>query len=132
VTDAVSARTLARTQGAYFLATGIWPLVDRHTFEKVTGPKIDFWLARTVGVLVACIGGALLVAAERDRLTVEMRALGAGSAAGLAVIDLVYVLRRRIPLVYLADAVVEVALTARWVGTTRNARSGSRSEARSG
>jgi hypothetical protein len=131
VTDAVSARTLARTQGAYFLATGIWPLVDRHTFEKVTGPKIDFWLARTVGVLVACIGGTLLAAAERDRLTVEMRALGAGSAAGLAVIDLVYVLRRRIPLVYLADAVVEAALTARWVGT-RSARSGSRSEARSG
>jgi protein-S-isoprenylcysteine O-methyltransferase Ste14 len=34
-------------------------LVSRRTFEAVTGPKADFWLAQTVGVLVACIGSAL-------------------------------------------------------------------------
>jgi hypothetical protein len=41
----------ALLQGGYFLFTGIWPLVSRRTFEAVTGPKKDFWLAQTVGVL---------------------------------------------------------------------------------
>jgi hypothetical protein len=106
--------SIASAQGKYFLATGLWPLLSRRTFERVTGPKVDFWLARTVGVLVACIGGVLLLADERDRITPEIKALGAGSAAGLALIDVLYVTRRRIRPVYLADAAVEAALVARW------------------
>jgi hypothetical protein len=48
-------------QGAYYLATGIWPLVSVETFQWVTGPKTDHlpsgyeadhWLVMTVGVLV--------------------------------------------------------------------------------
>ena len=106
--------SIASVQGGYFLATGLWPLLSRRTFEQVTGPKVDFWLAQTVGVLVACMGG-LVVADLRNRATPELRALGAGSAAGLALIDVVYVLRRRISPVYLADAGIEAALFARWL-----------------
>jgi hypothetical protein len=32
---------IASLQGTYFLATGIWPLVSRRTFERVTGPKVQ-------------------------------------------------------------------------------------------
>jgi hypothetical protein len=85
------------------------------SFESVTGPKVDFWLAQTVGVLVACIGGGLLLAAEQDRLTPEFKTLAAGSAAGLALIDVVYVLRGRISPFYFADAAIESALVAGWI-----------------
>jgi hypothetical protein len=100
-------------QSAYFLGTGIWPLVHRRSFEAVTGPKTDFWLARTVGVTVACIGGTLLLAERRGRLTRELQVLAAATAAGLAAIDVVYVARERISRMYLVDAVIEAALAVR-------------------
>lgn len=106
---------VARVQGAYFLATGIWPLISRRSFEAVTGPKMDFWLAQAVGVLVAGIGGVLLLADRRQRVTPELRALGIASAGGLGLVDIVFSLRGRISKVYLADALVECALAAGWM-----------------
>jgi len=32
---------LAIAQGLYFLATGLWPLVDVGSFQAVTGPKTE-------------------------------------------------------------------------------------------
>jgi hypothetical protein len=29
-------------QGVYYPVTGIWPILDRRSFEQVTGPKVDF------------------------------------------------------------------------------------------
>jgi hypothetical protein len=83
-------KKVAAAQGAYFLATGIWPLVSRRTSERVTGPKSDFWLAHTVGVLVGSIGAVLLLADKRERLTPDLHALGIASAAGLGVIDVCF------------------------------------------
>ena len=105
-------RTAVLTQGVYYVATGMWPLVNMRSFERVTGPKVDKWLVKTVGVLVTTIGGALLVAATRRRISPEARVLAAGSAAGLAAIDAYYVAKRRIAPVYLLDAVTELALLA--------------------
>ncbi len=115
---------VARVQGAYFLVTGIWPLVSRRSFEAVTGPKTDFWLAQTVGVLVAGIGGALLLADRRKRVTPELRALGVASAGGLGLVDAVFSLQGRISKVYLADALVECALVAGWAAERREGSSG--------
>jgi hypothetical protein len=42
-------------QAVYFLITGIWPLLHIESFMKVTGPKRDLWLVKTVGVLVTAI-----------------------------------------------------------------------------
>ena len=42
-------RTLLASQGAFYLAAGLWPIVHRSSFERATGPKTDFWLVRTVG-----------------------------------------------------------------------------------
>jgi hypothetical protein len=81
----------------------------------MTGPKADFWLAQTVGVLVAGIGGVLLLAEKRDRLTKELELLGATSAAGLGVVDLVFALSGQISKVYLVDAVAQAALITGWV-----------------
>ena len=110
-----SLRVLALGQGLYYLATGVWPLVHMRSFEAITGPKTDRWLVKTVGVLVTSIGAALLGAGWRRRVTPELVVLGAGSAAGLAVIDVIYVARRRISRVYLLDAIAEGGLAIGWV-----------------
>lgn len=54
---------VAYVQGIYFLATGIWSLVHIASFQKVTGPKTDLWLVKTVGLLVIAIGAGLIVTA---------------------------------------------------------------------
>lgn len=103
-------------QGAYFLMTGLWPLVHMRSFEWVTGPKREKWLVKTVGVLAASIGATLLRGASRNRGDDDTTAwLGASSAAGFAAIDLWYAgPRRRISPVYLVDAAVELGFCAAW------------------
>ena len=66
----------------------------------------------TVAALVTAVGGGLLGASVRDRVTPELVAIAAGCAAGLAGIDVVYVVSRRISPVYLGDAAVQLAVLA--------------------
>ena len=90
-----------RLQALYFLVTGIWPCLEIRSFQKISGPKTDIWLVKTVGVLVSVIGGVLGVAGMRRRITPE--------SAGLAV--------------YLLDALVEVLFIVAWgVGLRRQRR----------
>ncbi len=105
-------KSILSAQGAYYLVTGVWPLVAMRSFERVTGPKTDKWLVKTVGVLVAAIGGSLMVAGRRNPVSREARLLAAASAGGLALIDITYVAKRRIAPIYLLDALAEVALLA--------------------
>lgn len=113
--DSRALRTLAWLQGIFYVLTGVWPLVSLETFLVVTGPKVDLWLVKTVGLLIAVVGATLLLGARRRRIGPELVFLAAGSAAGLAGIDLVYALADRIWDVYLLDAVVEIALVLAWV-----------------
>lgn len=106
---------LALAQGVFYALTGLWPLVSIGTFERVTGPKVDRWLVKTVGVLVGVIGAVLLRAGARRRVDAEIALLAAASALGLAVIDTTYSVRGRISKVYLLDAVVELALALCWL-----------------
>lgn len=108
------ARTLLAAHAIYYGVTGIWPLVSLGTFERVTGPKTDGWLVKTVGPLVTAIAGALGVSAWRGEATAEIVTLAAAGAAGFGAIDVVYVARRRIAPIYLLDAAGECALLALW------------------
>ena len=105
---------LALVQGLFYVATGVWPLIDIVSFQVVTGPKIDLWLVHTVGVLVTVVGAVLIIASRTRRVTPEIVLLAVGSALGLAGIDLRYALAGRISAVYLADAVVEIGLALAW------------------
>jgi hypothetical protein len=104
--------TILEAQGAYYIASGLWAVVDRQGFERVTGPKTDYWLVRTVGLLAAGIGLTLLLGARGGRPSSETRVLGVVAGASFAAVDLVYVARRRISPVYLADAGVHGLLAA--------------------
>lgn len=119
-------RTVALSQGAYFVATGVWPILHLRSFEAITGPKLEGWLVKTVGGLIGVIGGVITAAGARRRVTPEIRWLAAGAAGALALIDIVYVAKRRISPVYLLDAVPELGLIAAWALSAARARGSQR------
>jgi hypothetical protein len=102
-------------QGIYYFISGIWPLISIRSFELVTGPKVDIWLVRTVGLFLVVIGVTLLSAGKNRRVTFEIFLLGLGSAVALGAIDIVYALKGRISPIYLLDAVVEIAFAGLWI-----------------
>jgi hypothetical protein len=119
----LSGRHVAGLQAAFYVSTGVWPLLHRHSFERVTGAKADFWLAQTVGATIAAIGVGLAQAAARPQeVAPELRTVAVTSAAGLMLIDVIFVARRRISPIYLLDAAAEAALLAAWAsaGTHRS------------
>ena len=108
----MSGRTVLGVQGVYYVATGAWSVVHRDSFEAISGRKTDYWLVRTVGLLAAAIGTSLLVATRGERVAAEAAVLAAAAGTSFTAIDLVYVARRRIRPVYLADAAVHGLLGA--------------------
>src|SRR5436853_7459331 len=66
---------VAGIQGVFYVLTGVWPLLDIGSFQAVTGPKVELWLVRTVGMLVIVIGGVLVMAARRNNLGSEITVL---------------------------------------------------------
>jgi energy-converting hydrogenase Eha subunit E len=115
-------RLLLGGQAAYYILTGVWPLLHMASFEAVTGPKVDDWLVRMVGLLAATIGVTLALAVRESRWSAEVRALAILSALSFAAIDVRYALSGRISPIYLADAAVELLLVAFLAGATVSAR----------
>jgi hypothetical protein len=105
----VTAQHVLRAQAAYYLASGLLPIVSMPVFERVTGPKTDRWLVQMVGLLAASIGISLLLAARRKEVDTATLALAVASALSFAGIDIVHSARGRISRIYLADAIVEAA-----------------------
>lgn len=108
-------RAVALFQGIYFFITGVWPLISIRTFQWVTGRKTDLWLVKTVGLLVAVVGLALLVAGFRGSVTFEIFLLAVGSSSALTAIDVKYSLSGVISSIYLLDAIAETVLAILWI-----------------
>ncbi len=109
------ARHLALLQGGYYVATGLWPILHMRSFEQVTGPKTDDWLVKTVGGLIAVLGGSLLASGLRDAPSRDLATVALGSAVALTAVDVIYVAQGRISRIYLLDAAVERTLIAGWI-----------------
>jgi hypothetical protein len=109
------ARAVLAAQAAYYLVTGVWPVVHLRSFEAITGPKASGWLVKTIGGLIAVVGLALGVAWRRGRADGDTVVLGAGSALALGTSDFVYGGSGRISRVYLADGVAQALILAGWV-----------------
>ena len=106
---------VALVHAAYYILTGVWPLVSIRTFMAVTGPKMDQWLVKTVGLLVTTIAVVFVSSALRDQIHFETMLLAITSAVFLAGIDVYYVVRRIIPRIYLFDALAESLLIVAWL-----------------
>ena len=115
----LTVRAVSIVQAVFYILTGLWSIFGLKSFQRVTGPKVDRWLVKTVGVLVIAIGGVLGMAAVRRTEEPEIPVLVISSAAGLTAIDIVYVAKGRISPVYLLDAVAELGLIAWWAGAWR-------------
>jgi hypothetical protein len=102
-------RWLLHLQGIVYVVTGLWPVLHVASFEAVTGPKFDHFLLHTVGLLLAAIGAGLLWALRNAEPEPAVLIVAAGAAMALAGIDVVYFLNGRLPPIYLADAVMELA-----------------------
>jgi len=96
--------TVVRLQGAYYVVSGLWAVVDRRGFETLTGPKADYWLVRMVGLLAVGTGVSLLAGARGARPSSETTVLAVATGTSFTAVDLVYVAKRRISPIYLADA----------------------------
>lgn len=119
-------RTHALIHAVYFLAGGLWALTGKRSFETVTGPKVDYWLVRTVGSLLTVAGCVIASASLRNRITPEIRWLATGVSAVLATSCLVYTAKGRIRSIYLLDALANLLLIAGWrVATARETASAS-------
>ena len=104
------------SQGIFFVATGLWPIVHLRSFEAVTGKKRDKWLVQSMGGLIAAVGVGLLVAAREPRSR-AIRTLGIASSTALAVADVYFAGKGRISPVYFGDAAIEAGLIATWLLT---------------
>jgi hypothetical protein len=109
------------TQAWYFVPFSIWGLLHIRSFMWVTGKKTDVWLVKTVCLLLTTVGAVVGRAGRKGRVTPEIAALGIGSSASLAAIDLWYAGRGRIRWVYLIDALANVGLIGGWVAAIRSA-----------
>jgi hypothetical protein len=123
---------VALAQGAFYAAFGVWPVLHLASFEAVTGPKTDDWLVVTVGALLAVAGAALLVAGARREVAAPLPLLGAGTAAVLLTVDVVYVGNGTIGPIYLLDALAELAIVVAWVVAGRADATGAASPLVSG
>jgi hypothetical protein len=113
---------VALLQSGFYLVTGIWPLLSMNTFEKVTGPKTDKWLVKTVAMMINVVGVVLAIAGARRKIAPEIPILAVGSALALTAIDGVYVGKKRISKIYLLDAVAELMLVALWFVAWKQAK----------
>ena len=105
---------VALLQGIYFFVFGIWPILHMRSFLKVTGPKTDLWLVKTVGLILAVIGAVLIFAQVNAEVNTSLIILAICSDLSLAVIEFVYVTKRVISPIYLGDSFLELLLIACW------------------
>ncbi len=102
------------TQGMFYVATGLWPIIHFRSFERMTGPKRVRWVAKLMGGMVAAIGTALIIGSMNTRPPRPLRWLGIGSAMALGLADLIQTARGRQPKAHLADAAAEGAAMVTW------------------
>lgn len=114
-----SPRAVAGIEAAYLIGTGVWPLLHRASFERVTGEKREFWLVRTVGGLAAAAGLAMGVAVARGSKRPEIIVLALATGLVFAVADVRAV--RTESRIYLADALLQAAFTPAWLGSWKRA-----------
>lgn len=108
----------------YYLLTGLWPIISVESFQQVTGRKTDHlvtgrdadhWLLNSVSALIVANAVVFLAAAWRGRISIDVRNLAVATAVALTSIDVIYVYRRAIFPIYLADAFVEIVLILGWL-----------------
>ena len=104
---------MAGAQAVYLVGTGVWPLLHRRSFERLTGKKRDFWLVRIVGGLAVATGLSLGLSVLKGSRTSESASLALGSGVVFGLAD-VYAARTQSRL-YLGDLVLQLGFAPAWL-----------------
>jgi hypothetical protein len=107
--------TLLWIQGIYTLVTAIWGLVDIDSFMKVTGPKADIWLVKTVSTILCAIGVAMIVESVKKTYSISLVILILLNSIGLAAIDFYYAGNDVIWDVYQLDGLAQIVFITLWL-----------------
>jgi hypothetical protein len=113
-------RLLALLQGGSYVWFGGWSVLARRHYRRTHRIDRDDWLLNAHGGWLVVVGSTLAVAALRERTDhAELRLLGTGAAAALAVNDARGA--RRLAPIYRVDLVYELALLGGWLLPGRSA-----------
>jgi hypothetical protein len=105
-------------QGWYYVIAGLGVALGMSTLLSVTGPRMDLpnlWIARLVGVLVACAGVALIIASRR---TERIRAAIGGPmilAVILTLLNAIGLANGALPMLFLLDIGMEMGFLSWWL-----------------
>jgi len=102
-------------QTIYYLVTALWALIHIQSFIKVTGPKTDIWLVKTVAVLLLAISIAFSTALWYKKYDYPVLTLAVSCCIVLLIIDCYYVWTDTISKIYLLDALAEATLLCLWL-----------------
>ncbi|HSV12297.1 MAG TPA: hypothetical protein VLI68_16075 [Hanamia sp.] len=102
-------------QSLYYFLTGIWPLADIGSFMKVTGPKTDIWLVKTVAVLLMSISFSFVAGLLVRSHWLPLAILAICCCISLAAIDFYYVHKNIISAIYLSDGIIHTLLLLTWI-----------------
>ncbi len=115
MTDLTS--TIRRVQGAYYVATGLWPVVAVHHYMDATGQEGHAWAARALGGAVAALGLALVLDVLPDR---HARRASIGTSVLLAAGAAYFVARGKGVPVNATDGAIQIGFAlAALLGRTR-------------
>ena len=105
-------------QAAYYLITGMWPVLHFRSFEALTGPKPDRFTTESTGMLFVASGVALTVAATEGAPDRSSRALSAAVPLAAGLVTLRH--RPQLRAVFLADAATQSVLALLSASASRN------------
>ena len=109
----LSPRKLAALHAAYYVVTGAWAVVDRRSFERITGPKHDYWLVRLVGGLAVAVGASLGSAVVSGRRRQDDTTLALATSIAFVVAD--GYAARSVSRVYLGDVLLHAIFLPAWI-----------------
>ena len=107
--------SLFRTYGGYLTLTGIWALIDVDSFMRVTGPKTDIWMVKTLSLMFTSMGLTFLLAAYLGEGKLLFSVLGFFTCASVLGIDVYYSLNEVIWKVYLIDGFMQMLFLAGFI-----------------
>lgn len=104
----------ALVQGGSYIGFGLWSLLARAHYRRAHQIQRDDWVLNAHGAWLLAVGSTLAAGALRRQADKpEIRLLGACSALGLALNDLVLV--SKLPRIHEADFVFELTVLGAWL-----------------
>lgn len=101
-----------RTQGLYYVASGLWPAVFPHHYMQATGQESHQHVAQVLGVAVAALGGALALDVLPRRVA---RWAGIGTALALGAGAAYFVARGKGVPVNTTDGLIQLVFAGLWL-----------------